>query len=55
MALILVVQRCLKKLSGQKFDNRERGGMRFGPKGLGKKFHDTQKGSFHIGKIVVIL
>ena len=52
---IIDVQRYLKRLNGQKFDNRERGGMRFAPKGLRGKFYDAQKGSFHIGKMVVIL
>ena len=52
---IIDVQRYLKRLNGQEFGNRERGGMRFGSKGLGKKFYDTQKGSFHIGKMVMII
>ena len=52
---IIEVQRYLKGLSGQEFDNKELGGMRFGPNGLRGKIYDTQKGSFHIGKMVVIL
>ena len=52
---ILVVQRYLKGLKRQELDNRERGSTRFCSKGLRKKFYDTQKGSFHIGKMVVIL
>jgi len=52
---IIDVQRYLKGLNGHKFDIKERGGMRFGSKGLGKKFYDTQKGSFHIGKMEMIL
>ena len=55
MALILVVQRYLKRLNGQEFDNKELVGMRFGPIGLRGKFYDAQKGSVHIGKMVVIL
>tara|TARA_B110001452_G_scaffold213154_1_gene183845 strand:+ start:51 stop:218 length:168 start_codon:yes stop_codon:yes gene_type:complete len=55
MALILVVHRYLKRLNGQEFDNKELTGMRFGPKGLRGKFYDAQKGSFDIGKMVVIL
>ena len=52
---IIDVQRYLKGLNGHPFDIKERGGMRFGSKGLGKKFYDTQKGSFHIGKMVMII
>ena len=55
MALILVVHRYLKRLNGQEFDNKELVGMRFGPIGLRGKFYDAQKGSVHIGKMVVIL
>ena len=52
---IIVVQRYSKGLNGQEFDNKERGGMRSRSKSLGKKLYDTQKGTFHIGKMVVIL
>ena len=54
-APIFDVQCYLKRLNGQEIDNRERGGMRFDSKGSGEKFNDDQKGSFHIGKMVVIL
>ena len=49
------MQRYLKRLNGQEFDIKERNGMRFGSKSLGGKVYDTQKRSFHIGKMVVIL
>ena len=52
---IIDVQGYLKRLNGQELDNKERGGMRFRSKSLGKKFYDTQKGSFHIGKMEMIL
>ena len=52
---IIDIQRHLKGLNRQELDNRERGGMRFGSKSFGEKFYDSQKGTFHIGKMVVIL
>ena len=52
---IIDVQRYLKELNGQDLNNRERGGMSLGSKSLGNKFYDNQKGTFHIGKMVMIL